>query len=74
MKGERVTVYLNGRQVAMLGSQARRKPFEVDVTEAVEPGENILAIRVDHRRITELFLGGIIRPVLLIEKAKPISQ
>jgi hypothetical protein len=25
-------------------------------------------VRVDHRRITELSLGGIIRPVLLIEK------
>jgi hypothetical protein len=28
-----------------------------------------VAIRVDHRRITELFLGGIVRPILLIDKA-----
>jgi hypothetical protein len=66
--GQAVSIYLNGRHVASLGSQARRKPFEVDITEAAEEGTNVLAVRVDHRRITELFLGGIIRPVLLIEK------
>jgi hypothetical protein len=50
--------------------QARpRTPFEVDVSEAVRPGRNVVALRVDHSKITELFLGGILRPVLLIEKA-----
>lgn len=66
--GQGVTVYVNGREVASLGREARRKPFEVDVTGAVKPGNNIVAIRVDHRRITELFLGGIVRPVLLIQR------
>ena len=28
------------------------------------------AVRVDHSKITELFLGGILRPVLLIAKAR----
>jgi hypothetical protein len=51
--------------------QARpRAPFQVDITEAVRPGDNVLAVRVDHSRITELFLGGILRPVLLVEKAE----
>jgi len=62
------------KQAAHPTSQARRKPFEVDVTDGVEPGENSVAIRVDHRRITELFLGGIVRPILLIEKAKGLKQ
>lgn len=58
------TVYLNG---ILVGEQKeRRVPFEVDISEAVRPGENLLAVRVDHTRITELFLGGIVRPVLLI--------
>lgn len=35
-----------------------RTPFEVDVTGAVRPGENVVALRVDHSRITELALGG----------------
>jgi hypothetical protein len=69
--GQAVTVYINGIQVADLGKEARRKPFEVDVTEAIKPGENTIAIRIDHSRITELFLGGIIRPILLIHKPEP---
>lgn len=48
-----------------------RTPFEVDVTAAVKPGENVLALRVDHTRMTDLALGGILRPVVLIEKPKP---
>jgi hypothetical protein len=49
--------------------QARpRTPFEVDVTGAMHAGENIVALRVDHTKITDLSLGGILRPVLLIQK------
>jgi len=40
----------------------------VDVTSAVKEGENVLSLRVDHSTITDLALGGILRPVLLIEK------
>ena len=52
------------------GLAKARTPFEVDVTAAVRPGENVLALRVDHSKMTELSLGGIVRPVLLIEKPK----
>ncbi|MEQ2006577.1 MAG: hypothetical protein ABMA26_07255 [Limisphaerales bacterium] len=41
------------------------------MTAAVKPGENILALRVDHTRMTDLSLGGILRPVVLIEKPRP---
>ncbi len=66
--GQSVAVYLNGKEVVSLGSEARRKPFEVDITGAAVPGQNTLSLRIDHSRITELFLGGIVRPILLIEK------
>ncbi len=66
--GQAVVVYVNGKQVAALGKEASRKPFEVDVTDAVMAGRNTVVLKIDHRKITELFLGGIIRPVLLIEK------
>lgn len=66
--GQGVTVYVNGTEVASLDRQARRKPFEVDITYAVKPARNVVAVKLDHRKITELFLGGIVRPVLLIEK------
>ena len=50
------------------GMAKPRAPFELDVTETMKPGENTVAVRVDHSQITELALGGILRPVLLVEK------
>ena len=69
--GQAVSVYINGHEAASLDKEARRKPFEVDVTEVLKPGPNAVAIKVDHRKITELSLGGIVRPILLIEKLRP---
>jgi len=45
----------------------KRRPFTVDVTDAVKPGRNVVVIRADHSKINELFLGGIVRPILLID-------
>jgi len=59
------TVFVNGEPV---GGDRRRRPYEVDVTDAARPGENLVAVRVDHSTITDLFLGGIIRPVLLVQR------
>lgn len=47
-----------------------RQPFEVDVADAVHEGDNTLAVRIDHTRMTDLALGGILRPVALIEKPR----
>ncbi len=52
------------------GMAKPRMPFEVDVTAAIRQGANTVAVRVDHSQITDLSLGGIIRPVLLIAKPK----
>ena len=53
-------------KLAREGLSKPRIPFEVDVTTAVHAGENVLALRVDHSTITELSLGGILRPVVLV--------
>ena len=76
-----VTVYVNGRELepnAVLPVPAKKKanapavprraPFEVDVTPALKDGDNVVAVRVDNRKISELFLGGILRPVVLVDK------
>lgn len=57
-----------GVKEAREGMAKPRTPFEVDVTGAMKTGENTVAVRVDHSQITDLSLGGIIRPVLLIAK------
>ena len=78
-----VEVFVNGAQAEsrpaptekageQLGAPVRvkaRVPFEADITAFVRPGENTLALRVDHTKITDLALGGILRPVVLIERA-----
>jgi hypothetical protein len=71
------TVFVNGKQVdpvALSPGKAagvpRRTPFEVDISGVMKVGENVIAVRVDNRKISELFLGGILRPVLLVEKGK----
>jgi hypothetical protein len=72
-----VEVYVNGQRLepaavatgsGRSGPLRKRQPFEVDVTAAARPGANHLALRVDNRQITELALGGILRPVVLVEK------
>lgn len=50
------------------GQGRPRLPFDLDITSAVHPGSNTIAVRVDHTRMTDLFLGGILRPVLLIDQ------
>lgn len=58
-------VWVNGREVG--SSEKKRKPFQVGISGALVSGRNTIAVRVDHQNITDLFLGGIIRPVLLID-------
>jgi hypothetical protein len=45
----------------------RRAPFRAMLGDAAKPGENVVAVRCDNRKISELFLGGILRPVMLVE-------
>jgi beta-galactosidase/beta-glucuronidase len=59
-------VWVNGREVG--ASEKKRAPFQVDLGSALKQGRNAIALRVDHTQITELFLGGILRPVLLIDR------
>jgi len=62
------TTVAPGTKPAREGLAKPRSPFEVDVTTALHTGENVIALRVDHSQITDLSLGGILRPVLLVAK------
>ncbi len=59
-------VWVNGREVG--ASEKKRTPFQVDVGGALQQGDNVIAVRVDHTNITDLFLGGILRPVVLLDR------
>jgi hypothetical protein len=79
-----VNVYVNGKELPAEAILAvppkkaakaptmgvpRRSPFRVPLGDAVKAGENTVAVRCDNRKISELFLGGILRPVLLVDWA-----
>jgi hypothetical protein len=63
-------VFVNGKRLNCVPAGApvlkSRIPFTVDVAGALRSGRNVVAVRVDHARITDLNLGGLLRPVFLV--------
>ncbi len=59
--------YVDGK-VAQVAANKKRATFSVDVSSAWKPGKNVVAVRCDHSGITELGLGGIIRPVYVVDR------
>jgi len=68
--GSPTKVWLNGEPVGEF--TGARKPSEVEVTGKLLPGkENLLVVKTGHLSISELMLGGIVRPVMLYSGSKP---
>jgi len=68
--GRTMKVFLNGEVVGEC--EGARKAHEVAVTGKLLPGkENTVAVKIDHSRISELMLGGIIKPVMIYAGPKP---
>ncbi len=61
------TVYINGQEAGSNATAKKRHPFQIEAA-ALHPGQNSIALRIDHTAITELSLGGLLRPIYLIEK------
>jgi len=65
---ESAKVWLNG-QVLGISHGAAFYPFELDATDAIRPGENVIVVCVSNQRVNELGTGGIVAPVLLYAPA-----
>jgi hypothetical protein len=76
-----VSVFVNGKKLELKPVLApakkanpnapavpRRSVFAADLGGMADEKEIVVAVRCDNRKISELFLGGILRPVLLVEK------
>jgi len=62
--GSPTKVFLNGQSLGEF--TGARKPNEVDVTGKLIPGkENTVTIKTGHLNISELMLGGILKPVMI---------
>lgn len=71
-------VYVNGEKVG--AHEGGFTPFQFDVTDRLEPGDNFVIVKVDNRREKDQVptvnfdwwnFGGITRPVLLLELPEP---
>jgi hypothetical protein len=66
----KVTVYINGKQVNAEEAEAFRG-VGIDISGHLKPGqENQITVMVRHIPLPEMYLGGLVGPVYLLEKAK----
>jgi hypothetical protein len=67
-------IWLNGELAADLTSGIKsRQPLDVDLTGKLKPDQEIqVTIRMWHRRISELALGGLLKPVMLYSGGVPV--
>ena len=68
---DEATVWVNGQRIGSSGRQFS-KPVVFDLTPALQPGENTIAIRiVRNQSLNELGVGGLFRPSFLFTGPKP---
>lgn len=66
---ELAKVWLNGKPIG-ISHGAAFYPFEVDATDAVKAGRNVITMCVSNQTVNELGTGGIVAPVILYAPAK----
>lgn len=65
---ESAKVWLNG-QVIGISHGATFYPFELDATQVVRPGKNVIVVCVSNQVVNELGTGGIVAPLMLYAPA-----
>ncbi len=67
----RVILYINGRQVNETEQEGFGGQATLDVSGFIKPGEqNQVTVMIRHIPLPELFLGGLVHPVYLIEQGR----
>jgi hypothetical protein len=65
---EKAKIWVNGKMVG-ISPGAALSPFEVDATDAIKPGANVIVMAVNNDVVNELGTGGIVAPVMLYAPA-----
>ena len=70
--GNEMSAWLNGEPLGQAGYIKARSPLDVDLTGKLQPDKvYTLALKLYHRRISDLNLGGLLRPVMIYSGAIP---
>lgn len=65
---EKCKVWVNGKPIGV-SPGAAFSPFEMDATEVVKAGKNVIVFAVNNEVVNELGTGGIVAPVMLYAPA-----
>jgi len=66
---ESAKVWINGKEVG-ISHGAAMYPFELDATDQLKPGNNVVVVCVANNRVNEIGTGGILAPVMLYAPKK----
>ena len=70
--GNAASLWLDGEPLAQLEKIKARQPLDVDLTGRLKADtEYVLTVKLHHQRISELMLGGLLRPVMIFSGALP---
>lgn len=65
-------LWVDGKLVRETAYIKARQPLDVDVTGLFQAGrEHVVTVKLNHRRISELKLGGLLRPVMIYSGTPP---
>ena len=71
--GNEIKVWLNGQPVYELQKIRSRQPLDVDLGNRLQPDTDyVVTVKLHHNWISELMLGGILRPVMVYAGGIPI--
>ena len=66
----RSKVWVNGKPAG----EGAPGNFDIDLKGLLKPGPNSITVRVDHSRISDLALGGILGPAFIYSRSQPQQQ
>ncbi|NLC80740.1 MAG: hypothetical protein GX748_06105, partial [Lentisphaerae bacterium] len=71
--GNEIKVWLNGQSVCELQKIRSRQPLDVDLGSRLKPDTDcVVTVKLRHNWISELMLGGILRPVMIYAGGIPV--
>jgi hypothetical protein len=71
--GNQIKVWLNGEPAGEVADIKSRQPYDLDLTGKLKADTDyVVTVKLWHRRISELMLGGFLRPIMIYAGGIPV--